>query len=83
MNAIIQLEPITSSGKVTIQAGDAVHAVKPSKAVTDSVLQYIKAVRRLGRTTVSTRDIADALSLSHDEVLAAARALKEHGVRGL
>lgn len=76
--------PSTTSDTMIVRA-DAL-AVQPpvaDKTVTDSVLQYIRAVRRLGRTRISTKDIADALHVPHSAVVAAAKALRDEGVKGL
>jgi len=46
-----------------------------------AILAHIKAIRTLGRTEINTQEIADALSISVQEVNDALEALKKHGVR--
>ena len=46
-----------------------------------AILTHIKAIRTLGRTEINTQEIADALSISVQEVNDVLEALKKHGVR--
>jgi biotin operon repressor len=46
-----------------------------------AILAHIQAIRTLGRTKINTQEIADALSISVQEVNDALEALKKHGVR--
>jgi hypothetical protein len=48
-----------------------------------AVYAHIRAVRALGRTRINTADIADALSLSVNEINRAIVRLKKKGVRVL
>lgn len=86
MNQFVLFEPSTSATTPTVTIrGTASPAARPpvDEKIVDSVLQYIRAIRRLGRTTISTRDVADALGLAHDTVVAATKNLRDHGVKGL
>ena len=46
-----------------------------------AILAHIRAIRTLGRTEINTQEIADALSISVQEVNDVLEALKKHGVR--
>ena len=46
-----------------------------------AILAHIKAMRTLGRTEINTQEIADALSISVQEVNNTLEALRKHGVR--
>jgi hypothetical protein len=85
MNQFVVFEPSTSTTSSVVVQTPSVEMKRTvvNKNVEDAVLQYIKAIRRLGQTSVSTHDIAGALGLPHQTVLAAARNLKDHGVKGL
>jgi biotin operon repressor len=45
------------------------------------VYSYIRALRSLGRNRVNTGDVAEALSLSLDQVNRAIQSLEEKGVK--
>jgi DNA-binding MarR family transcriptional regulator len=47
----------------------------------NAVYSYIRALRSLGKTRLNTSDIAEALSLSIEQVNRAIRALEEKGVK--
>jgi biotin operon repressor len=47
----------------------------------NAVYAYIRALRSLGRTRLNTVEVAEALSLSIEQVNRAIRALEEKGVR--
>jgi hypothetical protein len=53
------------------------------KSVENAVYAYIRAIRALGRTSIVTTEVADALSLSVLQVNRAISALKKKGVRAL
>jgi len=54
---------------------------KANKRVENAIYSHIRAVRALGRKEVNTIDIADALSLSIDDVNHAIASLRKKGVR--
>lgn len=47
----------------------------------NAVYSYIRALRSLGKTRLNTADIAEALSLSIQQVTRAIRTLEEKGVK--
>jgi hypothetical protein len=51
--------------------------------VENAVYAYIRAVRALGRTKISTTEVASALSLPVVEVNSALSSLKKKGVRAM
>lgn len=58
-------------------------SLRVNKNVENAVYAHIRAIRALGRTSIVTTDIADALSLSVVQVNRAVSALKKKGVRSL
>jgi hypothetical protein len=57
--------------------------MRANKAVHNAVYAYIRAVRALGRTKITTAEVAEALSLPVVEVNGALSSLKKRGVRAL
>jgi hypothetical protein len=53
------------------------------KSVENAVYAYIRAIRALGRTKISTGEIAEALLLPIEDVNSALSSLKRKGVRTL
>ena len=53
------------------------------KGLENAVYTYIQAVRGLGRKHINTVEIADALSLSVDDVNRVVSSLKKKGVKAL
>jgi CRP-like cAMP-binding protein len=67
-------------------SGDIMASPSPApqtskKKIRHAILAHIKAVRTLGRTEINTQEIADALSISVQEVNDALEELKKHGIR--
>jgi len=56
---------------------------RANKSVESAVYAYMRAVRSLGRTKITTAEVADALSLSIRDVNSALSSLKKRGVRAL
>ena len=70
------------SGITVGQSGKAA-AETDKKAVESAVYAHIRAVRALGRTTINSAEIAEALSLPLEKVHKAITALKGKGVKAL
>lgn len=51
------------------------------QAVDNAVYSHIRAIRALGRKTLNTSDIADALSLPTNEINQSIERLKKKGIR--
>jgi hypothetical protein len=51
------------------------------KALEAAVYLHIRAIRTMGRTSINTAEIADALAVSLDDVQRAISALKDKGVK--
>lgn len=70
-----------------VQVSDSLPArarrVRANKSVQNAVYGYIRAVRALGRTKISTAEVADALSLKVPDVNGALSSLKKKGVKAL
>lgn len=87
--------PSSAGGEIIPQANTpAVQAMLPaveaagrrrlppaSKTIVEAVLSYVRAVRSLDRTTLTSEQIASALSLSEDVVLIALQSLSSKGVK--
>jgi biotin operon repressor len=71
----------TSGTSVYIMASPSPEPPVSKEQIRDSIWAHIQAIRTLGRTQINTQEIADALSISVQEVNDALEALKEHGVR--
>jgi CRP-like cAMP-binding protein len=71
--------------QVVVEGGPRVRrsAARASKSVENAVYSYMRAVRTLGRTKITTDEVADALALSVREVNSALSSLKKKGVRAL
>jgi hypothetical protein len=76
-----------STTKGQLEVGDTppgrVRPTSADKRVRDAVYAHIRAIRRLGRTTITTNEIAAALSLPVTEVNGALSYLKKKGVKAL
>jgi hypothetical protein len=70
-----------SSTSGDIMASPSPEPQASKKKLRLAILAHIKAIRTLGRTKINTQEIADALSISVQEVNDALEALKKHGVR--
>lgn len=94
MNARVRTDVSSSSGNMVVGRSSANRDrvrvnVSPSSAasrsankkIENAVYAYIRAVRALGRTSIGASEIADALSLSVNEVKAALDALTDKGVK--
>ena len=68
-----------TSGDITVSPSPEPPASKTKLGL--AILTHIKAIRTLGRTEINTQKIADALSISVQEVNDALEELKKHGVR--
>ena len=64
-----------------IMASPSLEPPTSKKNLKNAILAHIKAIRTLGRTEINTQEIADALSISVQEVNDVLEALKKHGVR--
>lgn len=62
----------------TTQVG---HPKRSDKNTENAIYAYIKAVRALGRVTVNTIDISEALSIPVSDVNRAIHALEKKGVK--
>ena len=69
----------TTQRQIEIHSSRSRHKV--SKNTPAAVYAYIRALRSVGRTTVSVDEIAEALTLSAATVYAALRALRNRGVK--
>jgi hypothetical protein len=73
-----------SPTNATIQVGVTprnAHVARQGKNVQNAIYAYIRAIRALGRDTVNTIEIAEALSLTVPEVNRAIAALEKRGVK--
>lgn len=71
-----------TSGNVIVSPSPAPSPTSTSKKKLHlAILSHIKAIRTLGRTEINTREIADALCISVQEVNDALEVLKKQGVR--
>ena len=78
--------PLVLSSEINekIQVPIVSHKRRPSredKRVANAVYAHIQAIRALGRNTINTADIAEALSISVYEVNRAITALAKKGVK--
>ncbi len=73
----------TSTSTVTVNSFPVAYGQNPTpaKGVEDAVYGYIQAVRALGRTHISTLEIASALNLPVSSVQQASAALISKGVK--
>jgi hypothetical protein len=75
----------TDSSDATASVGQAAsprkNRARAGRSVEGAVFGYIQAIRALGRTRVTTFDVATALSLTETEVLAVVAALRKKGVK--
>jgi winged helix-turn-helix DNA-binding protein len=73
-----------SPAKEQVLVSDVPHtrpSVRASRRVENAVYAYIRAIRALGRDTINTIEIAEALSLTVPEVNRAISALEKKGVK--
>ena len=84
LNRLILSTESTTPGQFVISDIPLVRrSARSSKMVQNAVYAYIRAVRALGRTKITTTEVADALSLPVIEVNRALSSLKKRGVRAL
>ena len=75
-----------SATREQFQVSDTPRVRRPRRAsasVQNAVYAYIRAIRALGRTKITTSEVADALSLSVADVNRAISSLEKKGVRVL
>ena len=58
-------------------------SIRPRNNIQNAIYGHIRALRALGRTSISTVEIAEALSLPLSEVHNALSALKKKGIKTL
>ena len=81
--------PSASGTQVSVTVSNVRHkaarkaARKKRQRFESAIYSHIRAMRALGRTRLNTAEIAEALSLSIDEVNRAVSSLKKKGVRSL
>jgi hypothetical protein len=80
---ILSTESTTPGQFVVSDIHHVRRSVRANKSVQNAVYAYIRAVRALGRTKITTPEVADALSLTLAEVNGALSSLKKRGVRTL
>lgn len=72
-----------SVGRITVEQLKRSAAEIDGKAIESAVYAHIRAVRALGRATINSAEIAEALSIPLEKVHNALVALKAKGVRAL
>ncbi len=75
-----------SATNATVEVGEDVaprsaRATHEGKSVENAIYAHIRAIRALGRDTINTIEIAEALSLTVPEVNRAISALEKRGVK--
>jgi hypothetical protein len=85
LNRLILSTETTTRGQVQVSATSNVRRrqIRAVKNVENAVYAYIRAIRALGRTKITTGEVADALSLSAAEVNNALSSLRKKGVKAL
>jgi hypothetical protein len=68
-----------------VVVGDAPRVRRPrtNKSVENAVYAYMRAIRALGRTKITTTEVAGALALTVAEVNGVLSSLRKRGVRAL
>ena len=67
--------------EIPVDTAQASRPKKSDKNTESAIYAYIQAVRALGRATINTIDISEALSIPISEVNQAIRALEKKGVK--
>jgi hypothetical protein len=90
-NVVLEKRSTAASGEVRFSTSNSAsqrvtirgvrRARRESFPIDDAVFGYLQSVRALGRTHVSSADVARALQLPHAEVLSAMARLGNKGVR--
>ena len=83
-NTLNRLVLSTDSVKGSFVISDPPRVRRDSRSLArerNAVYAYMRALRSLGRTRLNTVEVAEALSLSIEQVNRAIRALKEKGVK--
>lgn len=84
LNRLVLSTESTTKGQFQVSEVARVRRpVRANKNVQNAVYAYIRAVRALGRTKITTAEVADALSIPVVEVNGALSSLKKRGVRAL
>jgi hypothetical protein len=79
---VLSTDSTTTRGHFEVsESPDAHRTVRSQRNVENAVYGYIRAVRALGRTKISTAEVARALALSVSEVNSVLASLKGKGVR--
>ena len=80
---VLSIESTTPGRFVVSNAARGRRSERSNKMVENALYAYIRAVRALGRTKISTTEVASALSLPVVEVNSALSSLKKKGVRAM
>lgn len=84
LNRLVWSTEFTTVGQFQVSKVARVRRpTRANKAVQNAVYGYIRAVRALGRTKITTAEVSEALSLPIAEVHGALSSLKKRGVRTL
>lgn len=77
-------ESATTSGTMIVSSASPISAESmrsSARTVENAVYAHIRALRALGRSTVNTHEIAQALNINPGRVMDAIHALKTRGVK--
>jgi hypothetical protein len=81
--AFLAHERVNATGGLLAVTSPKLHLRGHNKKVVNAVYGHIRALRTLGRVRVSSREIANALSLPVNEVSMALKILRNKGVRAI